>query len=274
MPRTARGTTLSAALLAVAVFAAGCASTPPTSGSDWPAGSTPATTDATPLDDISGDLVVFAAASLGSAFDEIATAFEAAHPNLDVQAIRYDGSSTLATQLLEGAVADVFASADEKNMAKVTDAGLATGPQLFATNTLVIATPESNPADITSLADLGRADTTVVLCAVEVPCGDASRNLLDAAGITIEPASFEQNVTAVLTKVEEGEADAGLVYATDVIDRPVVSIVPEGAADVVNRYPIAALNGAANPDAAAAFVAFVLDAKGAAILAAHGFGAP
>jgi molybdate transport system substrate-binding protein len=183
----------------------------------------------------------------------------------------YDGSSTLVTQINEGAPADVFASADEKNMDKAGDA--AVDPQLFATNTLVIAVPAGNPGGVETLADL--PDATVVLCAPEVPCGAASAALLDNAGVSVTPASQEQNVTAVLTKVAAGEADAGLVYATDVVgDDAVESIVPEGAAEVVNRYPIAALADAAYPEAAAAFVAFVLSGAGRAILADFGFGAP
>ncbi|SIT68882.1 molybdate ABC transporter substrate-binding protein [Microbacterium sp. RU33B] len=224
--------------------------------------------------ELTGELTVFAAASLGSAFDDIATAFEQEHPSLEVVPIRYDGSSTLATQLLEGASADVFASADEKNMAKVTDAGLAGPAELFASNTLVIAVPNGNPGGIAELADLGGARVTVVLCAPEVPCGSASATLLGDAGVEVTPASLEQNVTAVLTKVEADEADAGLVYATDVVGADVESIVPAGAADVVNRYPIVALDDAPNPPAAAAFVAFVRGAAGQRILADRGFGAP
>jgi molybdate transport system substrate-binding protein len=156
-------------------------------------------------------------------------------------------------------------------MDKAADA--AVDPQLFATNTLVIAVPAGNPAGIETLADLPGA--TVVLCAPEVPCGAASATLLSNAGVTVTPASQEQNVSAVLTKVAAAEADAGLVYATDVVgDDAVESIVPEGADDVVNRYPIAALAEAANPEAAAAFIAFVLSDAGQAILADFGFGAP
>lgn len=225
--------------------------------------------------ELTGELTIFAAASLGSAFDEIATAFEAQNPSLEVVPIRYDGSSTLVTQLTEGAVADVFASADEKNMMKMTDAGLVAAPELFATNTLVVAVPQGNPGGVEDLADLGDPAVTVVLCAVEVPCGAASTTLLANAGVTVTPASLEQNVTAVLTKVAADEADAGLVYATDVVGRDdVESFAPEGAADVVNRYPVAALDDAPNPEAAAAFVAFVLGEKGQAILAARGFGKP
>jgi molybdate transport system substrate-binding protein len=217
-----------------------------------------------------GTLDVYAAASLAGAFDEIAAAFVEGNPGVSVRPV-YDGSTTLVTQINEGAPADVFASADEATMARAGDA--AAGARLFATNTLVLAVPAGNPAGIASLADLpGR---TVVLCAPEVPCGAASAALLENAGVTVTPASLEQNVTAVLTKVGAGEADAGLVYATDVIgDDAVDPIVPEGAEEVVNRYPIAALTGADAPEAADAFVAFVLSDAGQAILRDFGFGAP
>jgi len=222
-----------------------------------------------------GELTVFAAASLQGAFDELAAAFESVHPDVDVRPIVYDGSSTLVAQLAEGATADVFASADESTMAKGVDEGLVADAQVFATNTLVVAVPAGNPGDVEELADLADEHVTVVLCAVEAPCGAASQRLLGNAGVSVRPASFEQNVTAVLTKVAAGEADAGLVYATDVKnDSDVESFVPEGAADVVNRYPIAALDRATNPAAAAAFVAFVRGPEGQAVLAKHGFGAP
>jgi molybdate transport system substrate-binding protein len=231
---------------------------------------TPASSSGQTETGLTGTLNVYAAASLSDAFDEVAAAFEEENPGVTVTPV-YDGSSTLVTQINEGAPADVFASADEKNMDKAADA--AVDPQLFATNTLVIAVPAGNPAGIETLADLPGA--TVVLCAPEVPCGAASATLLSNAGVTVTPASQEQNVSAVLTKVAAAEADAGLVYATDVVgDDAVESIVPEGADDVVNRYSIAALAEAANPEAAAAFVAFVLSDAGQAILADFGFGAP
>ncbi len=255
-----RSTAVGIAALALAL--AGCANAAPS----VPA---PSSTDAA-ADTLDGEVSVYAAASLSAAFDEIATAFTAEHPDVTVVPV-YDGSSTLVTQILEGAPADVFASADEANMDKAGDA--AVDPELFASNTLVIAVPAGNPKGIADLADL--ADVTTVLCAVEVPCGAASAKLLDAAGVSIEAASLEQNVTAVLTKVETGEADAGLVYATDVIGRDdVEGVVPENADDVVNHYPIAALADAPNPDAAQAFVAFVLSDAGQAILAEFGFGKP
>ena len=230
-----------------------------------------------PGPELTGELTVYAAASLSAAFDDLATRFEELHPALDVAPLVYDGSSTLATQLVEGAPADVFASADETTMATVAGADLLAGPaQLFAANTLVIALPRGNPGEVTSLDDLARPGVSVVLCATAVPCGSAAHELLDAAGVSVTPVSEEQNVSAVLTKVRADEADAGLVYATDVAaaGTDVTSIVPPGAEDVVNRYPVAALAEAANPAAAAAFVSFVLSPAGQSVLAGYGFSAP
>ncbi|TDL45068.1 molybdate ABC transporter substrate-binding protein [Microbacterium oleivorans] len=242
------------ALGALALLLAGCAAAAPSTSGD----------------ELGGSLTVYAAASLTGSFDEIDEAFTAQHPGVEISPV-YDGSSTLATQIAEGAPADVFASADEATMAKVSEFAL--DPAVFASNTLVIAVPAGNPKKVSTLTDL--ADVVTVLCAPEVPCGAASATLLSAAGVTVDAASLEQNVTAVLTKVAAGEADAGLVYATDVVGRSdVEAVVPEGADEVVNRYPIAALKDAANPDAAAAFVAFVRSEAGQKILADRGFGAP
>ncbi|MFC7430580.1 MULTISPECIES: molybdate ABC transporter substrate-binding protein [unclassified Agrococcus] len=225
--------------------------------------------------ELSGELAISAAASLAGAFDELAIAFETQHPGVDVLPITYDGSSTLATQIVEGAPADVFASADVATMERVEEAGLADGAAIFATNTLALVVPAGNPGGIEGLADLADPDRTVVLCAPEVPCGAASEALLAGAGVTASVDSVEQNVAAVLTKVVAGEADAGLVYVTDAATTDAVETIPvEGAEAVVNAYPIVALEGAANPDAAAAFVALVLGDEGRAVLAGLGFGAP
>jgi molybdate transport system substrate-binding protein len=168
----------------------------------------------------------------------------------------------------------VFAAADERTMASVAGAGLADEPQLFASNTLVIAVPVGNPGGVKTIEDLGWPETTVVLCAPEVPCGAASETLLTDNGVTVTAASLEQNVIAVLTKVAAGEADAGLVYATDAAANDEVrAVAAAGAESVVNRYPIAPLREASNPPAAAAFVAFVLSDEGQAVLSRFGFGA-
>lgn len=251
------------------VLLAGCAG-----GADAePAASSEPAETAEPA--LSGELTVYAAASLTAAFDELSTQFEEQNPDVDVLPISYDGSSTLATQIVEGAPADVFASADEANMERVVDAGLAEGAELFATNTLVLVVPAGNPGGVESLEDLANADLAVVLCAPEVPCGAASATLLENTGVTASVDSFEQNVTSVLTKVAAGEADAGLVYVTDAATTDdVESIVPDGAEDVVNSYPIVALDDAANPEAAAAFVEFVRSDGGRAVLEELGFGAP
>lgn len=218
-------------------------------------------------------LTVYAAASLRGAFDEITADFERAHPGIDVRPIQYDGSSTLALQIQEGAPADVFATADETSMAEIVDADLAADPQLFATNTLVIATPAGNPAGIQTLSDL--PGSRVVLCAADVPCGRSSGTLLENVGIQVEPVSQEQNVTAVLEKLAAGEADAGLVYRTDVQgDDRVESIVPEGASDVVNRYPVVQITDSQSPEAAGVFIDYVLSPEGQSVLEEHGFGRP
>ncbi|MFF2389667.1 molybdate ABC transporter substrate-binding protein [Agromyces sp. NPDC058104] len=261
--------------VALALLAA-CASSGDADASGTPGASAPATPAGAEL---SGELTIFAAASLGGAFDELATRFEARHPSLDVLPVTYDGSSVLATQLVEGAPADVFASADEPNLDRVADEGLVAGePEVFATNVLEIAVQPGNPLGIAGLDDLAEGSTppVVVVCAAEVPCGRAAATLLADAGVELSPASEEQNVSAVLTKVRTGEADAGLVYVTDVraADGDVDGIAIAGADAATNRYPIAALAGAANPEAAAAFIEFVRSAEGAEVLDEFGFGAP
>lgn len=267
MRRTSLAALVVAATAALALT--GCTGSSPASGGA-PTGAAP-----TGSSSLSGTLTVFAAASLKSAFDQLSTEFEAANPGVDIAPITYDGSSTLATQIIEGATVDVFASADQKNMAKVTDAGLATGAQPFATNVLTLVVPKGNPGKITGLTDLAKPGLNVVLCAAEVPCGAASKTLLADQGVAPSVDSYEQNVTAVLTKVAGGEADAGLVYVTDAKTTPDVETVAAVGADaVVNTYPIVALDGSANPDIAKAFVEFVLSKEGQTVLAGLGFGKP
>lgn len=237
---------------------------------------TPTPSAPAPEQVLSENLRIYAAASLKASFDELVAEFLAVTPELTIEPVVYDGSSTLALQILEGAPADVFASADETTMDKVTDAdATATPPTLFASNTLVLVVPAGNPAGIDDLADLTNPDLRLALCASEVPCGRASVALLAHAGLDVTADSLEQNVTAVLTKVASGEAEAGLVYRTDVVGNSLVEwSTPDGALDVVNRYPIATIRGSQNPAAAAAFVDFVLSPTGQAILQSHGFGLP
>lgn len=226
-------------------------------------------------DTLEGTVTVFAAASLTETFDALEAEFEAAHPNVDV-VLSYGGSSALATQITEGAPADVFAAANESTMTTVTEAGDAGDTTIFTTNSLELVVPAGNPADVTGLADLANPDLAIALCDPAVPCGSAAQALLDSADITASPDTLEQDVKAVLTKVELGEADAGLVYITDVKaagDTVEGIIVPEAAA-VINRYPIAVLTGAPNPDAAQAWVDFVLSEDGQSALADAGFVAP
>lgn len=227
-----------------------------------------------PAGELSGTLTVFAAASLKATFDQLRTAFMEQHPDVDFPEINYDGSSTLVEQIQGGAPADVFASADEKNMDKVAD--LVTGRVDFATNSLQIAVAPGNPKGITGLADLGRDGIITVLCAPDVPCGTASHQALGAAGVDVTPASEEQNVKAVLTKVASGDADAGLVYATDVSSSggEVDGIDFPEAAQAVNTYPIAVISESVNKPAAQAFIDLVTSDAGQQVLAAVGFGKP
>ncbi|MGE2717273.1 molybdate ABC transporter substrate-binding protein [Mycolicibacterium litorale] len=221
-------------------------------------------------------LMVFAAASLKQAFTAIGERFEADHPGTDVE-FSFAGSSDLVTQLTQGAPADLFASADTRNMDRAAAAGLLDGaPVPFATNRLTIVVAEGNPKRVASLRDLARPGMTVVLCAAQVPCGAASRAAERAAGVELRPVSEETAVTDVLNKVMSGQADAGLVYVTDVLaaEGAVSSVdIPE-AADAVNTYPIAALAQSEKAGSAAEFVDTVTGAVGQDILREAGFGPP
>jgi len=221
-------------------------------------------------------LTVFAAASLKAPFTAMAREFEASHPGTRV-ALSFAGSADLATQLSQGAPADVFASADRKNMAKVADAALVEGaPSDFASNVLTIAVPPANPANIGSFADLARPGTKLVVCAAQVPCGAAAATIAGRTGVALKPVSEESAVTDVLGKVTSGEADAGLVYVTDVkaAGDKVKGIPFPESAYAVNNYPIAGMGASRNKELAAAFVALVTGSEGQKILAGAGFGRP
>jgi molybdate transport system substrate-binding protein len=223
----------------------------------------------TPGDDV---LLVFAAASLADAFDAVEIAFEAAHPQIDAQ-MSYAGSSALRNQILEGAPADVFASADAANMAPVLAAiGGSAVAHPFARNDMVIGVPAGNPGNVFGLADLEDPDLLIGLCTPEAPCGTLSDLILERAGIVAVIDTAEPNVRSLLGKLEAGELDAGLVYRTDVANaQGRVEAIEIGAAfNAETEYPIVALDGGA----AETFVEFVLSARGAAILLDHGFAAP
>jgi len=214
-----------------------------------------------------GPLTVFAAASLQPAFDKIA-----AQLHIDAT-FNYAGTQTLAAQLTQGAEADVFASADKTHMKTLLDAGLIAGaPQVFAHNRLEIAVANGNPKGIHSLADLARPGLVVVLADPSVPAGKYAQQALAKANVTVHPASLEPQVTAVLSKVALGEADAGIVYVSDVVTSQKVQGVPiPDSQNVVADYPIAALKNAQHNSTADAFIAFVLAPDGQSILKAAGF---
>jgi molybdate transport system substrate-binding protein len=218
-------------------------------------------------------LTVFAAASLTTTFTELGKEFEVDHEGVTVR-FSFGGSADLVSQIQGGAPADVFASADTTTMAELGDT--AERPQEFASNTLEIAVPPGNPAGISGLADLGDAGVKLVVCAPEVPCGAATRKVAASAGVTLTPVSEEQSVTDVLGKVESGEADAGLVYVTDVeaAGDQVDGIAFPESSGAVNVYPIAAVKDSTHRDLAEQFVAFVLGTKGQAVLADAGFAGP
>ncbi|MFF6781754.1 molybdate ABC transporter substrate-binding protein [Streptomyces sp. NPDC012510] len=224
-------------------------------------------------DELSGTVTVFAAASLKESFTTLGKRFEEAHPGTKVT-FNFGGSDSLAASITGGAPADVFASASPRTMAIVTDAGDASGtPATFVRNQLEIATLPGNPDKIASLKDLTEPGLKVVLCDKEVPCGAATRKALDASGLSLTPVSYEQDVKAALTKVELNEADAAVVYKTDVKaagDKVEGVDFPESA-DAVNDYPIALLKDAPHPATAKAFVELVRSAEGQRVLTEAGF---
>jgi molybdate transport system substrate-binding protein len=223
-----------------------------------------------------GSIVVFAAASLKSAFTEIGQRFKTENPGGGVE-FEFGGSSELATQLTQGATGDVFASADTAQMDAVTKAGLLTAnPTNFASNTLVIVTAPGNPKNVASFADLARPGLSVVICQKPVPCGSATQRVEDATKVRLNPVSEELSVTDVLNKVTSGQADAGLVYVTDArsAGNKVTTVNFPEAAGAVNVYPIGVLKKAPKPALAQKFVALVTSDAGLQILARSGFAKP
>jgi molybdate transport system substrate-binding protein len=220
-------------------------------------------------------LLVFAAASLTNAFVEIAATFEAGRPEFDVE-LNLAGSSSLREQILEGAPADVFVSANTANMDHVIETGEAAMSAVLATNSLQIAVPAGNPAGVTGLSDLARDELLIGLCAEGVPCGDFGRQALANANVAAAVDTNEADVRALLVKIEAGELDAGIVYVTDVLaaaDRVEGVDIPADV-NVVATYPIAVLANAPNPDGADAFVTLALSDEARAILTRYGFKVP
>jgi molybdate transport system substrate-binding protein len=245
---------LAAVLAAVALALAGC-------GGDEPSGGSSAAP---------GELKVFAAASLTAAFSELGERFTAASGGTKVT-FNFAGSQALATQVQQGAPADVFASADTTNMDKVRD--LVGTRQPFASNLLAIVVEKGNPRGVRTLGDLASSDLKVVLAAEEVPAGRYAKQVLDRAGVRVQAVSQEDNVKAVVTKVSLGEADAGIVYVTDVTaggDKVEGVDIPQDQ-NVVATYPIATVKASRAQDQAQAFLDLVLSGEGRRVLEEHGF---
>jgi molybdate transport system substrate-binding protein len=260
------GRTTALLAVAVALALAGCGD-----------GSTTATAPASSSGaaGLHGSITVLAATSLKESFTAIGTAFETANPGTTVT-FGFGASSTLAQQIAQGAPADVFASASQKNMQQVVDAKAASDPTTFAKNVLEIAVPADNPAKVASLQDLARPGVKVALCQSQVPCGDLAQKVLAKAGVPVKPATLEADVKATLTKVQLGEVDAGLVYVTDVnaAGDKVIGVQIPAATDLATTYPIASLTGSKNADLAKAFVRYVLSDPARAELTGAGFEAP
>jgi molybdate transport system substrate-binding protein len=249
-----------------AALLAACGSSGSTAGAGSGGSSTPT---------VKGTVTVLAAASLTEAFTTLGKQFEAAHPGTQV-VFSFGPSSGLATQVTQGAPADVFASASQKNMDQVTSAGAASSRTVFAKNTMEIAVPPDNPARIASVADLAEPGVKVALCQAQVPCGTVAKQVFDNAKITVTPVTEEADVKSVLAQVQLGEVDAGVVYVTDVraAGDKVKGIAIATDANASTSYPIAALSQAPNSAGAKAFVDFVLSSAGQAVLTHDGFAAP
>ncbi|MGV8964711.1 MAG: molybdate ABC transporter substrate-binding protein [Cellulomonas sp.] len=258
------------AVLTASALVAGCGTTPDAAspGQDGEAGSATA-------EGFGGEITVFAAASLTQAFTTLGTRFEQANPSATIT-LNFGPSSSLATQITEGAPADVFASASVTTMDTVVAADAAGTPATFARNVMEIAVPPDNPANITSLADLANPAVKVALCQPDVPCGAVAATVFTNAGIVVTPVTLENDVKATLTKVQLGEVDAGLVYVTDVLAAggKVTGIEIPVDVNAATSYPIATLTASKAPDLARGFVEYVLSADGAAVLTAAGFGRP
>lgn len=257
-------TLLAALLLAVA----GCGSDSSDSGSPTPS-------EARSSNTVSGKITVFAAASLTEAFGKIKSKVEAKYPGSSIT-FSFGASSDLSTQITQGKPADVFASASTKNMDTVVDAGDASSPADFASNTLEIAVPPKNPGKIAKVSDLAKSGVKVGVCDAAVPCGAVAREVFKNAKINVKPAANLQDVKSTLAVVQSGEVDAGLVYVTDVraAGSKVKGVEIPDDVNASTTYPIATLKSSKNQALAKAFVDYVQSDAGQQILAAAGFSKP
>jgi molybdate transport system substrate-binding protein len=251
----------------VACTLAGCSSSSSGSSSASAGGSSSASS--------SGTITVFAAASLTGSFTQLGKQFEAAHPGDKVK-FSFGPSSGLATQITNGAPADVFASAAPANMQQVVSAGDASNPQNFAKNIMEVAVPPSNPAHVKSVDNLAKSSVKVALCQPQVPCGVVAAEVFKNAGITVKPVTQQPDVKSVLTQVELGEVDAGMVYVTDVqaAGSKVKGVKISAADNASTLYPIAVVTKSSHQSIAQSFVAYVLSPTGQQVLAAAGFEQP
>lgn len=270
------GGLLGVALLA-AVLLAACGGGEGARGGDGAGGGNVAgrNVGGSPDGDVGGEIVVLAAASLREAFGALAEDFEAAHPGADVTLV-LGASSDLAAQVVQGAPADVLATASEQHMRQVVDAGEAQEPSAFARNAMQVVVPADNPAGVGRLEDLARDDVSVALCQEQVPCGTTGARVLDRAGLSVTPVTLEADARATLTKVVLGEVDAALVYVTDVraAGADVHGIAVSDDVNAATTYPIATLRGSGNRATAEAFVGHVLSPEGRQVLAEVGFERP
>jgi molybdate transport system substrate-binding protein len=259
-----RRLTITVAALA-AVAAAGCSSSGSGSSASS-ASSSPAST---------GTITVFAAASLMGTFTQLGKQFETAHPG-DTVKFSFGPSSGLATQITSGAPADVFASAATANMQQVVSAGDAANPQNFAKNIMEVAVPPSNPAKVSSVNDLAKKSVKVALCQPQVPCGVVAAEVFKNAGLTVKPVTLQADVKSVLSQVELGNVDAGMVYVTDVMaaGTKVKGVTIPASDNASTLYPIATISSSKHKSIAEAFVAYVLSPAGQQVLTAAGFEKP
>jgi molybdate transport system substrate-binding protein len=270
----------STVLMAAALLLAGCGSSSSGGAGTASSAAAPSTTAspsaaASSGAALTGQINVFAAASLTGAFQTLGKQFQEAHPGTTIT-FNFGASSALSTQITQGAPADVFASASAKNMDAVVAAKAAEAPTTFVKNVMEIAVPPTNPANITTVADLATSGVKVALCQTAVPCGSTAAKVFANARITVKPVTEEADVKATLAKVQLGEVDAGVVYATDVraAGDKVKGIEIPADVNASTSYPIATLTATKNADLAKAFVAYVLSPEGASVLTAAGFAKP